>query len=461
MKQRNLYIKTFGCQMNERDSEIIEHLLYDSGFLPVADMESADLIVLNTCSVRAKAEQKVYSLLGQLRQNKLRNPRLLIGVAGCVAQQEGERIQRKMPHVDLVVGTRQIHRLPRMIRDLDSGARNLKPAVELDDPAVSSVPGHTLFPVRRAHAPSPPGGGSRKFVTIMQGCDNFCTYCVVPYTRGREVSRPAADILDEVRLLSGQGVREVTLLGQNVNSYGRTNPVADRPLDFAGLLHMVARTPGLQRLRFTTSNPKDLSEPLMRCFAEIDILCPHFHLPVQSGSDRILRRMNRKYTIADYLAKVETLRRFRPDIALSTDIIVGFPGETDDDFEQTMRLLETVRYDSSFSFKYSDRPGTRAAAFESKVDERIKSERLSRFQSRQDAISLERNREYLDRVVEVMVEGRGTNGLLHGRSAANHIVHFAEISDTVTGPGDLVRVRINQAGHHSLAGSLLTEEQEA
>ncbi|HHO48170.1 MAG TPA: tRNA (N6-isopentenyl adenosine(37)-C2)-methylthiotransferase MiaB [Desulfobacteraceae bacterium] len=460
MKQRNLYIKTFGCQMNERDSEIIAQLLHGSGFIPVHDMDAADLIILNTCSIRAKAEQKVYSLLGQLRQYKLKNPDLLISVAGCVAQQEGERIQRKMPHVDLVVGTQQLYRLPEMIRRLDNGAHHLKPAVDISAtfaiPSIRKLTG----PAPEAGLPFPAGGEIRKFVTIMQGCNNYCSYCVVPYTRGREISRPVADILDEVGMLAARGVREITLLGQNVNSYGQTNPVADRPVDFPALLHRVARTEGLRRLRFTTSNPKDLSDRLMRCFAEIDILCPNFHLPVQSGSDRILQRMNRKYTVADYLDKVRNLRRYHPDITLSTDMIVGFPGETDEDFEQTMLLLETVRFHSSFSFKYSDRPRTRSATFGEKVPEQVKAARLGRFQARQDSISLERNREYVDRVVEVMVEGAGKNNLLQGRAATNHIVHFPEPPGSSFSPGDMVMVRINRAGQHSLAGTMLMEDSE-
>lgn len=445
--------------MNERDSEIIEQLLLPSGFIPVSDIDSADLILLNTCSIRAKAEQKVYSLLGQLRQYKLNNPKLLIGVSGCVAQQEGERIQQKMPHVDLVVGTQQIYRIPELVAQIDAGFTRLKAAIGIDKdfqiPPYHQSSRKTLF----HGAPSPAPHDFKKFVTIMQGCNNYCSYCVVPYTRGREISRTVADILDEVSILVSQGIREITLLGQNVNSYGLTNPVSETKVSFADLLHQVASVPGLQRLRFTTSNPKDLSDDLMRCFAEIDVLCPQFHLPVQSGSDRILGLMNRKYTVADYLARVATLRSYRPDIALSTDIIVGFPGETDDDFAQTMELLETVRFHSSFSFKYSDRPGTRSASFDNKVDEQVKSQRLSRFQQRQDAISLERNSELLDSVLAVMVEGTGKNTLLHGRTPSNHIVHFPDLSGGRLTPGDVVQVRINQAGQHSLAGTMIEEDE--
>lgn len=454
MKQRNLYIKTFGCQMNERDSEIIEQLLFPAGFLPVRDITEADLVLLNTCSIRAKAEQKVYSLLGQLRQYKLNNPGVLIGVTGCVAQQEGERIQQKMPHVDLVVGTQQFYRLPELIALLDQG-QSLKPSIGLD--STFRIPMLPATSSGREPVPSPAPQGFRKFVTIMQGCNNYCSYCVVPSTRGRETSRPVADILEEVRALTARGVCDITLLGQNVNSYGQTNQVAETKVTFADLLRQVAATPGLKRLRFTTSNPKDLSDELMRCFAEIPILCPHFHLPVQSGSDRVLASMNRKYTAGDYLNRVATLRRYRPDLALSTDIIVGFPGETDEDFDLTMELLETVRFHSSFSFKYSDRPGTRSAAFDNKVSERVKSLRLARFQNRQNEISLERNGEYLESTVEVMVEGFGKNGLFQGRSSANHIVHFPAGAETRLRSGDVVRVLIHKAGQHSLTGNLLEE----
>ncbi len=454
MRNKNLYIKTFGCQMNERDSEIIEQLLCPSGYIPTAEMDSADLIILNTCSIRAKAEQKVYSLLGQLRQYKTKNPGMLIGVTGCVAQQEGAVIQQRMPHVDLVVGTQQIYRIPEMLEQINSGASRLSPAINLD--SSFSIPPFQRFLAasEKKTGLSPAPSEYKKFVTIMQGCNNYCSYCVVPYTRGREISRPVADILKEVRLLVSGGTCEITLLGQNVNSYGMTNPVADTPVHFADLLRMVASVSGLKRLRFTTSNPKDLSIELMRCFAEIDIICPQFHLPVQSGSDRILKLMNRKYTVADYLGQVETLREYRPDLALSTDIIVGFPGETDDDFAATMDLLDRVRYHSSFSFKYSDRPGTRSAGFEGKVDEEIKSSRLHRFQALQDKISLERNREYVDREMEILVEGKGKNNLLYGRTATNHIVHFPAAGSGDPACGDILNVRITMAGQHSLTGRI-------
>ncbi|MCI5160049.1 MAG: MiaB/RimO family radical SAM methylthiotransferase [Candidatus Electrothrix sp. AUS1_2] len=298
-------------------------------------------------------------------------------------------------------------------------------------------------------APSPALPEFRKFVTIMQGCNNYCSYCVVPATRGREISRPVADILEEVRLLAARGIKEITLLGQNVNSYGCTNAVAEKPAGFADLLTMVAAIPGVQRLRFTTSNPQDLSTELMQCFRELPNLCPQFHLPVQSGSNAVLKRMNRKYTRELYLEKVAELRSCRPDIALCTDVIVGFPGETEEDFEQTMDLLETVRFHGSFSFKYSDRPHTRSAEFSNKVEEQVKGERLQRFQSRQDEISLERNQEFLGKTVEVMIEANTSTGI-QGRTGTNHIVHFASPTNLL--PGDLAFVTITHAGRHSLKG---------
>jgi tRNA-2-methylthio-N6-dimethylallyladenosine synthase len=459
MLQRTFYIKTFGCQMNERDTEIVGHLLRPIGFVPIDDIESADLVILNTCSVRAKAEQKVYSLLGVIRQYKSNNPNMLVAVAGCVAQQEKGRIIQRMPHVDIVVGTQQIYKIPDMIKRIDSGESNLKPEVHLDN--TFHIPSfQKTLPEKNETHPSPVPGEHKKFVTIMQGCNNYCSYCVVPLTRGREVSRSVADILEEVRFLVSQGVKEITLLGQNVNSYGQTNPVADETVNFANLLRFVSAVPGLKRLRFTTSNPKDLSDELMRCFAELKNLCPQFHLPVQSGSDRILSLMNRKYTIDEYLEKIDSLKQYRPDIAIGTDMIIGFPGETDADFEATMHLLETVRFHGSFSFKYSDRPGTRAASFDNPVDEKVKSQRLARFQNRQDEISFERNQVYIDKVLEVIVEGQGKNNLLHGRSETNHIVHFPPVQGHELRKSDSITVRINKAGHHSLSGTVTIEEGE-
>ena len=446
--EKRLYIKTFGCQMNIRDSEIIEQLLAQDGYLAVDTPDQADVIILNTCSIREKAEQKVFSLLGQLRDNKKQHPTLRIGVAGCVAQQEGDQIFKRMPHVDFIVGTQQIYQLPEILYRLNEGQTAHEKATDLD--STFSIPPFQQLLTNKPSPKASADSGLKRFVTIMQGCNNYCSYCVVPYTRGREISRPVTDIVEEVEILIDQGVKEITLLGQNVNSYGMTNAVADRPISFAQLLRKVAGVKGLGRLRFTTSNPKDLSEDLMRCFAELDNLCPHFHLPVQSGSNRILKLMNRKYTIEEYLQKVESLRSYRPEIALATDMIIGFPGETDADFEQTIDLLKTVQYHGSFSFKYSDRPNTRSADFPDKVPEEIKSKRLRIFQNLQDEISLTRNKGYLGSEVEVMIESV-TPERCKGRTPTNHIVHFPQPQD-VRCPGDLVHVKINHAGKHSLKG---------
>ena len=444
MDSQSFLIKTFGCQMNDRDSEIMAQLLGEQGYIETREMAQADLILLNTCSIRAKAEQKVMSLLGVLRKYKKQNPKLIIGVAGCVAQQEGEEIIKRMPHVDLVIGTQNIYQLPELLNDLHKGTVATTLADDYQIP--SFIP--DLTSAARTQSPII----YKKFLTIMQGCNNFCSYCVVPYTRGREVSRKVSDILDEVRVLVEGGVKEITLLGQNVNSYGQTNSVTEDGSDymFADLLHAVAAIPGLERLRFTTSNPKDLSDELMRCFQEIDILCKQFHLPVQSGSNAILSRMNRKYTREHYLELVTTLRSYCPDIAITTDMIIGFPGESEKDFTETMDLQERVRFHGSYSFKYSDRPGTRSSEFKDKIPEPLQSERLAIFQKRQDEISLEYNKEYVGTVLPVMIEKTSKESVV-SRSESNHLVHIKQPAIHYR-PGDIVPVKIVHAGLHSLNG---------
>ncbi len=454
MPNKSFFIKTFGCQMNERDSEIMAQLLGERGYVETGDSDQADLIILNTCSIRAKAEQKVMSLLGVLRKQKKRNPGLKICVAGCVAQREGKQIIERMPHVDLVIGTQSIYQLTDLLDNLED-----RPVVTMlsDDYQIPPfIPDLTAGPEQKQHSAVP----FKKFLTIMQGCNNYCSYCVVPFTRGREISRKVSHILDEAHSLVEAGVKEITLLGQNVNSYGKTNVVSDDTDDysFADLLRAVSVIPGLQRLRFTTSNPKDLSDDLMRCFAEVEILCPQFHLPVQSGSNRILSLMNRKYSRELYLEKVAALRAYRPEIALTTDMIVGFPGETDHDFEETMSLLEEVQYHGSFSFKYSDRPGTRSSEFTDKVDEALKSDRLRIFQARQDAISLQHNERYVGRTFPVMIE-KVAQGSIVGRTKTNHLVHIANTFNNFL-PGEIVSVRIIHAGQHSLRGELLDQDQQ-
>jgi tRNA-2-methylthio-N6-dimethylallyladenosine synthase len=455
MEQKVFYIKTFGCQMNERDSEIMAQALSGHGYIESMNYQNADLVILNTCSIRAKAEQKVLSLLGYLRKAKKNKPTMKICVAGCVAQQEGSRLIERMPHVDLVIGTQQIYHLEKYLQRValegSMVVTDLRDDYEIPQflPAINERKG-----AYENHPPSPSQRSWRSFVTIMQGCNNYCTYCVVPYTRGREISRSVNDIIDEVKTLVKAGVREITLLGQNVNSYGKTNAViaTSAPYTFNDLLKEVSQLEGVIRLRFTTSNPKDLTDELMRSFRDIKNLCPQFHLPVQSGSDRILRKMNRKYTTSEYLEKIEKLHEYCPELALTTDVIVGFPGEEDKDFGETMNLLEKVRFHGSFSFKYSDRSGTRASTFEDKVDEGVKVARLSRFQRRQDEISLEKNKEYVGKVKEVMVEECGQNGL-RGRTDTNHIVH---LSNCTAGhvAGDIIAVKIIHAGQHSLQGEI-------
>ncbi|MGL1932926.1 MAG: tRNA (N6-isopentenyl adenosine(37)-C2)-methylthiotransferase MiaB [Desulfotalea sp.] len=439
---KSFFIKTYGCQMNLRDSEIIAQILTENGYIESIDIDQADLVLLNTCSIRAKAEQKVMSMLGALRKNKKSNPNMQICVAGCVAQQEGRQIRRKMPHVDLIVGTQNIYNIHKLLERTKHEGSIV--ATNLDDKY--AIP---------KFVPETAGNESefRKFVTIMQGCNNFCTYCVVPYTRGREVSRKAKDIVEEVKVLVDSGIKEITLLGQNVNSYAITNTVTEdgTPYSFAKLLRAVAAVEGLKRLRFTTSNPKDLSEDLMECFRDIDILCPQFHLPVQAGSDNVLKEMNRKYTIAGYLELVDKLRACKPDIALSTDIIIGFPGETDEDFEGTMELLEKIRYHSSFSFKYSDRPGTKANEYTNKVEEAVKSARLARFQARQDEICLERNNEYIGNTYEILIEGLEGQDI-KGRTAMNNVVHIVAQNNCKL--GDFIMAKITGAGQHSLRAEL-------
>ncbi|MDK9707728.1 MAG: tRNA (N6-isopentenyl adenosine(37)-C2)-methylthiotransferase MiaB [Desulforhopalus sp.] len=460
MEQKVFYIKTFGCQMNERDSEIMAQTLSGHGYIESMNYEEADLIILNTCSIRAKAEQKVLSLLGYLRKAKTRKPSMKICVAGCVAQQEGLRLIERMPHVDLVIGTQHIYDIAKHLDRIDLEGHLVVTDLQENYKIPQFLPdlsrsGGGVAPLAGV-SPSPKSFSN--FVTIMQGCNNYCTYCVVPYTRGREISRFVDEIVSEVKKLVDDGVKEITLLGQNVNSYGKTNVVTPTGIHytFPDLLREVSEISGVARLRFTTSNPKDLTDQLMKSFRDIKNLCPQFHLPVQSGSDRILKKMNRKYTIKEYLEKVDKLHEYCPEIALTTDIIVGFPGESNQDFQKTMDLLENVRFHGSFSFKYSDRSGTRASEFADKIDEKVKAERLSIFQKRQDEISLERNQEYVGTVTQIMVEYCGKDGA-RGRTGTNHIVHLNDYTDDNLLPGDIISVKICHAGQHSLQGQIVEE----
>jgi tRNA-2-methylthio-N6-dimethylallyladenosine synthase len=436
--KKKIYIKTFGCQMNVADSEQMALLLAED-FVPTDRVEEADLYLINTCAIRRKAEEKVRSLLGSLQVLKQRHPRMLLGVGGCVAQQEGERLLAAAPHLDLVFGTHGIYRLPEMVRQAARGERVVDIELTREFPAQP----------RRHWVP----GAVKTLVTIMQGCDNFCTFCVVPYVRGREHSRPPREILAEVADFLAAGGKEVTLLGQNVNSYGRGLPEG---VAFPELLRRIDTLPGLARLRFATSHPRDLSEELTAAFGELPSLCEHLHLPVQSGSDRILKAMNRGYTRREYLQKVAELRRICPEISLSTDIIVGFPGETEADFEQTLELVAEAAYDQAFSFKYSPRPQTRAAALPDRVPGEVQAERLTRLQNLLNALTLNAHQRLLGQVAEVMVEGTSKRSPeeLSGRLRTNQVVNFSGPRELL---GRLVMVKLTEAHPHSLKGTRVEE----
>ncbi len=431
---RRVYIETFGCQMNAVDSNRMLALLSEADSRAAASPSDADLVLLNTCSIREKAEEKIYSALGRLRGWKGARRGRLVAVGGCLAQQEGEAIRARAPHVDIVFGTHNIARLPELVRRAER--REAAVAVELT--------GDT------AHwetVPYVPDGAATAMVTIMQGCDNFCAYCVVPRVRGPEISRPAAGILAEVRALAGQGIREVVLLGQNVNSYGRK----EGEIPFSALLGRVARVPGIARVRFVTSHPRDLDERTIGLFSELEALCPHLHLPLQSGSDRILAAMGRGYTRDAYLAKVAALRRARPGIAFSSDFIAGFPGESEDDFRDTLSVMEEVRYDSCFSFRFSARPGTAAAAMDGAVDPAVSGERLRRLQALQDRHTRERLEACKGTETEVLVEGQSARdpSRLCGRTPCYKMVNFIPAPG---GHGPFRRVLVRNAGPHSLSG---------
>jgi tRNA-2-methylthio-N6-dimethylallyladenosine synthase len=425
--------------MNVHDSEQLAELLKGSGYGLTESAKEADLILVNTCSIRDKAEQKVYSQLGRYRHLKKANPGVLLGVCGCVAQQHGERLIEKIPYLDLVFGTHNIHRLPEFIARVEVSGR---PVVETD--FRETVPSVGILAL-------PEKGIVSAFVTIMQGCDNYCAFCVVPYLRGREESRKFHDILAEVRSLAAHGVKEVTLLGQNVNSYGKS---LGNGHSFSELLRTIGEIEGIERIRFTTSHPRDLSDDVIACFRNVKALCESIHLPVQSGSDRILERMNRRYTSADYLQKARALREACPDIAISSDIIVGFPGETVQDYQKTLDLMEKVRFDTLFSFQYSERKGTAAVGLEGKVNPDEKRKRLIELQALQDRHTREKNDATVGKAVEVLVEGmsRNTSRDVMGRTRTNKIVNFAGGRDLV---GKTVRVRIVEAFLHSLRGEML------
>ncbi len=425
-----------GCQMNEYDSESLAQALMEYGYQPVDNPENAKIVLINTCTVREKADQKAMSLLGRMSRIKARRPGMVLGMVGCLAQKEGKHLFHRFPQLDMVAGPRELADL-RSILDavVLQGKRMI--ATRLDLPPSNPAKIHQLHEKKVS-----------AYVSIMQGCDNFCTYCIVPHVRGREISRSPREIIDEARFLVAQGVKEITLLGQNVNSYSWEDRTVS--YNFVSLLQAFAEVEGLMRLRFTTSHPKDLSDDLICCFRDLDILCPHIHLPFQAGSNEILRRMKRGYSREQYMELVCRLREVVPDIAVTSDVMVGFPGESLLDFEETVDLMGKIRFDSLFSFKYSDREGTLAARMDQKIGEEEKSRRLSRLQALQRHITLQKNRALEGKEAIVLVEGCSKKGgQMMGRTDTNKIVNFYSNNNKI---GDIVKVYIKRSFVNSLWG---------
>ncbi|MDH4583477.1 tRNA (N6-isopentenyl adenosine(37)-C2)-methylthiotransferase MiaB [Pseudomonas sp. BN415] len=441
---KKLYIETHGCQMNEYDSSRMVDLLGEHQALEVTERaEEADVILLNTCSIREKAQEKVFSQLGRWRELKQQNPELVIGVGGCVASQEGAAIRERAPYVDVVFGPQTLHRLPEMI---DAARLTRKPQVDISFPEIEKFD----------RLPEPRVDGPSAFVSVMEGCSKYCTFCVVPYTRGEEVSRPFDDVLAEVIHLADNGVREVTLLGQNVNGYrGLTHD--GRIADFAELIRVVAAVEGIDRIRYTTSHPLEFSDALILAHAEVPELVKFVHLPVQAGSDRILAAMKRNHTALEYKSRIRKLKAAVPDICISSDFIVGFPGETDKDFEATMKLVEDVGFDFSFSFIYSSRPGTPAADLVDDTPEEVKKQRLQILQGRIHQQGFEISRRMVGSIQRILVSdfSKKDPGMLQGRTENNRIVNFRSANPRLI--GQFVDVHIDDALPHSLRGSLLEE----
>lgn len=444
MTAKKLYLRSFGCQMNDYDSEKIADLLTEKGYERTEDVHEADLVVFNTCSIREKAQEKVFSDLGRVREAKKEAGKddMVIAVGGCVASQEGKKILARAPHVNIVFGPQTLHRLPQMIAKHE---QTHKPQVDITFPEIEKFD----------HLAEPHARGACAFVSIMEGCSKYCSYCVVPYTRGEEISRPLADVLLEVAKLAAQGVKEVTLLGQNVNAYRGETPDGEIA-DFATLLEYVAEIDGIERIRYTTSHPKEFTQRLIDAYGKIDKLVNHVHLPVQSGSDRILAAMKRGYTALEYKSIIRRLRAIRPDISIATDIIVGFPGETEDDFQATLKLMDDVGFDASFSFVYSRRPGTPAAYLPDDTPQDVKLKRLQLLQAKNEAKATEISRAMLGTEQRVLVIGhaRRGEGLLSARTDNNRIVNF---------PGDerlidqMVTVKITEVFPHTLGGELIAD----
>lgn len=437
MQGKNFSILTYGCQMNKFDSERMAGNLLLDGYQPSQDIDKADLILINTCSVRAKSEQKVYSQLGRLKELKERNPKLIIAVAGCVAQQEGKRIFQKAPFVNLVLGPGGVSELSGLLQEVLNSKEKV---LHLEQGA-----GFTEEqPLRES--------GLKAWLSVMEGCNNFCSYCIVPYTRGREKSKPCSIIIREVAELARQGYKEVTLLGQNVNSYGKD---LEESIDFADLLVKVNQIEGINRIRFVTSHPRDLSSKLIGTMAGLPKVCEHLHLPLQSGSDSILKAMNRGYTSAEYLDKISSLRRLIPEVGLTTDIIIGFPQETSKDYLETKRLVEAIQFDSIFLFKFSPRRGTKAASLPDQVSDELKDERFQEILDIQKSITLRKNKALEGIIQEVLVEGdsKKKSNMLTGHTRAGKIVNFAGSRSML---GNLVSIQIDKGGLYSLTGKAVS-----
>ena len=440
MTAKKLYLRSFGCQMNDYDSARIVDLMAKNGYERVAAPEEADLVVIVTCSIREKAQEKSFSDLGRIREIKKKNPELLIAVGGCVASQEGENILKRSPWVDVVFGPQTLHRLPKMIEErLKTG----RPQVDITFPEIEKFD----------CLPAPKSNGPAAFVSIMEGCSKYCSYCVVPYTRGEEISRPLMDVLVECTLLAAQGVKEITLLGQNVNAY-RGCGADGSIVDFALLLEYVSEIDGIERIRYTTSHPTEFSDRLIEAYGRLPKLANHVHLPVQSGSDRILEAMKRGYTHDWYLNRIAKLMAVRPGISIATDFIVGFPGETEEDFNETMRLIDEVGFDASFSFVYSKRPGTPAADLPDDTPYEVKLKRLQHLQAVNDARATEISKAMLGNIERCLVTGpaKKGEGMLSARTDNNRVVTFEGGPRLI---GQMVNIEITDVFPHTLGGRLV------
>ena len=446
---RQVYLDTFGCQMNVADTDRMELLLFHSGYIRTGEIQDADLVLINTCSIRDKAEQKIYSLTGVLRPIKEANPDQIIGVTGCLAQQEGERLLKKMPFLDLVLGPDGVENIARIV---DEVREKKEPVVKVQFDADEG------YRIPEVSSRTPLKIGPSAFVNIIKGCDKFCTFCVVPFTRGREKSREASEIQREVEFLVSRGAREIILLGQNVNAYGKRG--LKKPVPFHELLYNIASVPGLERLRFTTSHPMDFTKECILAYQEIDILANHLHLPVQSGNNRILKEMRRMHTVEEYISIVEELKAMVPDLEISTDIIVGYPGESDSDFEDTLNLMEKVKFSSSYMFVYSSRPGTPAQNFPDSVPQSVKSERLQRTITLQNRLTREEGKKFIGTEVEVLVESESFKPDIdfRGRNAQYWSVNFTG-DKRVIAPGNMVKVIVEEVAGHVLKGRGIVQEE--